>query len=369
MYQNLQGKNKSQTWAICKEPFNIVGIKIKENGKELKGADLKKKNYELRSIGFSEQLELEYLAIVLQEINNNLNQSSGYLGAISDRSKELYFNKQTVGEYLFKQIQENQHTSLKNQVFYRQDYLDEFEQIWTIQSKFHKELTNELKEEIRDVIIFYQRKLKSQKGLLSFCQFESWEIDKKDEKGNVIINKITGLPKKQRIGRRVISKSSPLFQETKIWQNINNLEFKRKDGLKSDLFNQDVQDTYVLDEDDRNLLFEELNLRGNLSESQVLKVLKLKSKEWKTNYSQGLEGNRTNQALYNIYQEIADREGYGFDWAKKSAIEIKEELKAVFSEIGINTKILDFKANLEGEDFDKQPAYQLWHFNLWKFGS
>ncbi len=362
LYKNLKGKNKKQTWAICQELFNLVGIKIKDkNNKELKGAELKKKHYELRAKGFAEKLEPELLVVVLQEINNNLNQSSGYLGAISDRSKELYFNKETIGEYLWRQIKNNCHTSLKNQVFYRQDYLDEFEQIWETQSKYHQVLTSELKEHIRDVIIFYQRKLKSQKSLLGFCQFESWEIDKKDEQGNIIINKVTGLPKKQRVGKRVVPKSSPLFQEFKIWQNINNLEFKRQDGLKKDLFNQEVQDTFVLADEDRKLLFEELNLRGNLKESEILKIFGLKPKEWKTNFSAGLEGNRTNQSLYNVYHEIADREGYGFDWAKKSAKEIKEELKAVFLSIGINTEVLDFNANLRGQDFDKQTAYELWH--------
>jgi len=97
----------------------------------------------------------------LVEINNSLNQSSGYLGAISDRSKKLYFNNLTVGEYLYKQLKKNPHTSLKNQVFYRQDYWDEFEQIWNVQSQFYPNvLTSELKERLRDVVIFYQRKLK-----------------------------------------------------------------------------------------------------------------------------------------------------------------------------------------------------------------
>ncbi|PID92895.1 MAG: type II CRISPR RNA-guided endonuclease Cas9 [Bacteroidetes bacterium] len=362
LYERLQGKNKTQTWAICKEPFQLVGIKIKENGKELKGGDLKKKHYELRSKGLSELLDLELLAIVLQEINNNLNQSSGYLGAISDRSKELYFRKETVGEYLWKQVKEDRHTSLKNQVFYRQDYLDEFEQIWNTQASYHKELTDDLKEEIRDVIIFYQRKLKSQKGLLAFCQFESWEVDKRDKAGNRIINKLTGQPKKQRIGRRVVPKSSPLFQEFKIWQAINNLAFQRKDSVKKrGLGNQDGEGSYILGNVERTLLFEELNLRGKFSEKQVLKVLGLSSKEWKTNYPEGLEGNRTNQALYEVYQSIAEQEGYGFDWARKSANEIKEELKAIFSATGINAAILDFDANVEGEEFDKQPAYALWH--------
>ena len=64
---------------------------------------------------------------------------------------------------MYAQLQENRHNSLKNKVFYRQDYLDEFERIWETQASFHKELTDELKKQIRDVVIFYQRKLKSQK--------------------------------------------------------------------------------------------------------------------------------------------------------------------------------------------------------------
>ncbi|HBL80040.1 MAG TPA: hypothetical protein DDZ79_09010, partial [Aequorivita sp.] len=78
---------------------------------------------------------------------------------ISDRSKVLYLNKLTVGEYQYQQIAANPHVSLKNQVFYRQDYLDEFEQVWETQAKYHYKLTPKLKEEIRDTIIFYQRPL------------------------------------------------------------------------------------------------------------------------------------------------------------------------------------------------------------------
>ena len=46
----------------------------------------------------------------------------------------------------------NPNGSLKSKVFYRQDYLDEFERIWETQAGFHKELTLELKKEIRDII-------------------------------------------------------------------------------------------------------------------------------------------------------------------------------------------------------------------------
>jgi len=319
LYKELQGKGKKQTWAICKGPFNIVGEK-----RTTKGADLKKENYKWRARGLSEQLNLEQLAVVLQEINNNLNNSSGYLGAISDRSKELYFNKETVGENLYKQIQNNLHTSLKNQVFYRQDYLDEFEQIWETQTKYYSELTTKLKEEIRDIVIFYQRKLKSQKHLISNCEFEKHH--------------------------KAIPKSSPLFQEFKIWQNLNNLEFKHKE----------TKEKQKLDDDSRNLLFEELNLRGNLKASAILKLLKLDAKKWLLNFKE-IEGNRTNEALYKIYQKIADFEGYGFDWSKKTTSEIKEELNAIFPEIGISNEILNFNSELSGNDFDKQEGYRLWH--------
>ena len=329
LYKELQGKNKGATWAICQKPFNIVGIKL-----EGKAQEQKLKRYELRVLGLTEKLDFEYLAIVLQEINNDSNKSSGYLGAISDRSKELYFSKITVGQYLYNQIKENPRTSLKNQVFYRQDYLDEFEQIWEVQAKYHPVLTNELKNEIRDVIIFYQRRLKSQKHLISNCQFEK--------------------------NHKAVPKSSPLFQEFKIWQNLNNLQFKRINGKSNDLFNQDVETDYVLDEETKQLLFGELNIRGDLKANEILKFLDKKSKDWKCNFDK-IEGNRTNQALYAIYKEIAETEGYGFDWSKKSAEDVKEELKAIFPEIGINPSILEFDANKESSSFDKQDSYLLWH--------
>ncbi|UMB59232.1 type II CRISPR RNA-guided endonuclease Cas9 [Lutibacter sp. A80] len=341
LFLELQGKNKGATWKICEIPFNIVGIKLDGTAKEQK---LKK--YQLRAESLQSKISLEHLAIVLQEINNELNKSSGYLGAISDRSKELYFNKLTVGEYLYKQIKENPHTSLKNQVFYRQDYLDEFEQIWEVQARYHSILTADLKEEIRDIIIFYQRKLKSQKGLLSFCQFESKEQE--------YIDALTGKTKKRTIGPKVISKSSPLFQEFKIWQNLNNLEFKPKKNLENN------KEKFVLDEETNQLLFEELNIRGDLKANEVLKFLGKKPSEWKCNFEK-IEGNRTNQALYNVYQQICEIEGYGFDWNKKTAIEIKDELKVVFPQIGIKSTILDFDTTVEGIDFDKQDSYQLWH--------
>ncbi|AUS05054.1 type II CRISPR RNA-guided endonuclease Cas9 [Pseudotamlana carrageenivorans] len=342
LFQNLEGKSKNQTWAICKEPFKITGITQKGSASQKK---LEK--YKWRSEALESKVDLEILAIVFQEINNDLNKSSGYLGAIGDRSKKLYFNKITVGQYLYRQIELNRHTSLKNQVFYRQDYLDEFEQIWETQAKYHTELTPSLKEELRDIIIFYQRKLKSQKGLISICEFEQKTIEVTVE------DKV----KKKTIGPRVVPKSSPVFQEFKIWQVLNNLSFTPIKETPTDLFKKEFPEE-VLTLDQKKLIFEELNTRGKLKNTDILKLLKLKTKDWKCNF-ESIEGNNTNQAIYNVLQQISENEGHGFDWNKKNASEIKEELKATLPEIGVNPNILDFDIN--ADNFEQQASYQLWH--------
>ncbi len=344
LLHEIEDKNKGQTYKILEEPWGLKGFRMSGNKEEQR---LEK--YKWRSQAFTEKLELEKLTIVLQEINGELTKSSGYLGAISDRSKKLYFNKITVGEYLYNQIEKNPHTSLKNQIFYRQDYLDEFEQIWETQAKYYPEILSiQLKEEIRDVVIFYQRKLKSQKGLISFCQFESKEEE--------YFDKITGKTKIRTIGQRVAPRSSPVFQEFKIWQNLNNLVFENEKS-------NEIIEVRSLDDNVRGEIFEELNIRGDLSPKDLLKVISkhlviVKISDWKCNFEK-IQGNTTNKALFNVYQNIAATEGYGFDWAKKPAKEVIEELEAIFPEIGINKEILYFDSNCK--EFDKQPSYQLWH--------
>lgn len=349
LYKELQGKNKNATWAILKEPFSLVGIK--QTGTM---QDKKVEKYLWRCEAIKKQLDFESLAVIFQEINSNLNNSSGYLGAISDRSKELYFNRQTVGEYLYHQLKVNPHAKLKNQVFYRQDYLDEFEKIWKIQSQYHLELTQKLKEDVRDIVIFYQRKLKSQKGLISICEFENREIEITEN----------GKTKKKTVGLKVAPKSSPLFQEFKIWQVLNNLVFQ----------NIETKELFPFDLETKESIFNEVNIKGNLSAKNVLDLMGYSGKEWKTNFK-NIEGNRTNENLYTTFLKIIANEGIEFpkefklsidDDIKVSKIDvssekIKEFIKENFLKLGINISILDFKPELDGKDFEKQESYQLWH--------
>ncbi|GIM60035.1 CRISPR-associated endonuclease Cas9 [Capnocytophaga canis] len=368
-YAQLKGKGQRATSALFLTKYQIYTAENKGSRE-----DKKLQAYQWRVDALSKELTREQLAFVITEINNNLNNSSGYLGAISDRSKELYFNNETVGEYLWKQIAANPHTSLKNQVFYRQDYLDEFEQIWNTQAQFYPQiLTDELKKELRDVVIFYQRKLKSQKSLVSFCEFENKEIEIKNEDGTST---------KKVIGLKVAPKSSPLFQEFKIWQNLNNVLIRKK-GSKTKKVAKNQQAVLFeeektiseLDLEAKQVLFNELNLKGNLKADYCLEILGYSPKEWEMNYSV-LEGNRTNKALYEAYLKITDLEGYDaknylkvklnkdeveLDDLKVPASEIKDMVQAIFKEAGINRDILHFNAELDGKDFENQASYQLWH--------
>ncbi len=337
--EEIQGKNKSQTWAILATRFEEVGTRIVGLKRTTKGRDQKRENYQWRVDALSKQMDIESLVIVLQEINGEIHSSSGYLGAISDRSKALFFNKQTVGQYLMTLLDNDPHVSLKNMVFYRQDYLDEFERIWETQAQFHPKLTLELKREIRDTVIFYQRRLKSQKSLISFCEFESTKRD-------VVMD---GKTKTITIGSRVIPRSSPLFQEFKVWQTLNNLEVIVKED----------HSRHPLTEEEKALLAEELSVRRKLSDREILKLLYDKPSTLSLNYEE-VEGNTTSAAFYEAYSQLLDLSGHEpIDFKKSSATDIKRKVREVFSSLGWNTDILSFDPT--NEKLDNEPYYKLWH--------
>ncbi|MFC2655306.1 MAG: type II CRISPR RNA-guided endonuclease Cas9, partial [Segatella salivae] len=205
--RQLEAKTKTSTSKIFLGKYGIYSA-------DLKGLDRKLQPVKWRVEALRQQVDKDVLAFVISDLKGQIVNTSGLLGAISGRSKELYFNKQTIGQYLWASLKENPHVSVKNQPFYRQDYIDEFEKIWETQASFHKELTPELKQEIRDVIIFYQRPLKSKKGLISVCELEQRKV-------KVTID---GKEKEITIGPKVAPKSSPMFQEFRIWHNLNNIQ-------------------------------------------------------------------------------------------------------------------------------------------------
>lgn len=350
-YEELQGKNDKQTWAICAKHWQVSGtLNLKRTRAD------EERRYQWRVQALGQEIGLEELTIVLQKINQQINGASGYLGAISDRSKELSIKHITVGQYLMRLLRENPNTSLKNRVFYRQDYLDEFERIWETQRAFHPELTEDLKHEVRDIAIFYQRPLRSQKGLVNYCELESHE-------GEVNVN---GKTQTVTMGLRACPKSSPLFQDFKVWQRINDLRITGKVLKKTELtlFGEEETLEYgtrPLNEEERTLLAQELSYKESLTSKEIITMLAPLVKVEKLNFPR-IEGNHTLCNIYKVYGDIVYRSGHGeHNFSKMHYAEVMDVLNSVFHTLGISTSILSFDSTLEGKDFERQPLFRLWH--------
>src|SRR5690606_4966507 len=148
-----------------------------------------------------------------------------------------------------------------------------------------------------------------------------------------------------------------------IWQILNNIELKNAEGKR------------YLDDDEKQILFDEVNLKGKITGAKSLQILGQKSKGVKINY-ENIEGNKTNQVLYDAYLKILYLEGYDvLDLLKVksnkdevtlsdldvSADSIKEMVRSIFETLGIDVSILEFNAELDGKAFEQQKSYQLWH--------
>lgn len=335
--EELRGKGDKATWAILKEPWSLTGLK-RANSKK---SEQDRETLEWRKMALYKQMGLEELAVVLSSVNRQIASASGYLGLISDRSKELQLGNLTVGQYLMKQLEANPNASLKNQVFYRQDYMDEFDRLWETQSGYHSELTEELRKSVRDETIFYQRPLKSQKGLISLCEFENRQIEVE----------LDGIKKKKTIGLRVCPKSSPLFQEFKVRQVLNNLTVYSPTSSPT---------SRKLTEKERRLLFNELLLVDKLTKRDALKILfGRESSEYDLNYKE-IEGDRTMSALFRAYGKILEDNDIhvGNSLTPESKLERYAE---AFAGLGIDGSLLHFDSSLEGQELERQGVYRLWH--------
>lgn len=172
-------------------------------------------------------------------------------------------NGGTVGAYFYQNFYETQKEKrIRNQVVNRSWYEDELNKILDIQFEYHKQffeqlnieeitkvafkdyqpiLNDILKKEgireqlkclIKDKIIFFQRPWQQAKNK-GQCPFEKIKVKKE--------RTIKGTGKKEiideYIGRTVIPRSHPLFQDFKIWQQINNVRvYLKLPGTKIDLF-------------------------------------------------------------------------------------------------------------------------------------
>ena len=334
LYDEIKGKSRKVVSAIFWKKYNFYTAENKNDRKSKKIQALK-----WRVEALSKEKSNEIVAYVIADINDEIAKSSGYLGKISDNSKELYFNDITVGQYLYKQVSDNPNARLKNQVFYRKDYEEEFDRIWEEQSKHHKQLTPELKKKLKQSVIFYQRPLKSQKGLIRVCELEGKKIEiEKNGKLKTVL-----------MGPKVCPKSSLLFQEFRIWQKLNDVVVE----------NRSLRINSLLTKEEKELLFKVLTIKPELSGKDILKVIGKKEAEINMNR---IVGNKTNASLFEAYQKILDASGHGDpDFSEKTYEEKLEMVERVFKALNINTSILQFDSEKKGQELEQQPMNRLWH--------
>jgi len=276
-------------------------------------------------------------------------EKEGYVAQVKGRYQALKEKGQTIGQHFAEELRANQQTAprggvyytyrIKEQVYPREAYLEEYNRIMAVQREFYPEpLTDELIRRIRDRIIFYQRPLKSCKQLVSTCEFEKKERVvqvkriNKDGVEELVERTIT-------IGPKVAPKSSPIFQVCKVWESIQNIRLYYPDGTER-----------VLEQEEKQKPFDYLQKNDKLNLTTLRKVLKIKPKEklWCDKLlEKGIAGNTTLAILRKALKGYEQYEGLlRFD------LTIRDGHKA--DEDGVIRPIVD-------ESYQNEPLYKLWH--------
>ncbi|WP_407498023.1 type II CRISPR RNA-guided endonuclease Cas9 [Elizabethkingia anophelis] len=272
---------------------------------------------------------------------------SDYVQAVKGRYDQLKDRKQTIGQYFYDELYNahinNSYFRIKEEVYPREAYIEEFDTIISAQREKHDFLTDEVVHQLRNEIIYFQRKLKSQKGLVSICEFEGFEktiFDKEKNKNKVVF-----------VGPKVAPKTSPLFQLCRIWEVVNTitLKIKNPEGSKYKWGEK------IPDIKEKEILADYLFKNESLSFSKLLEILELKKENVYVNKQilKGIKGNETYSALHSI---LGDNELLNFD---VSIMTSNQTALLVDRKTG---EILEERAGLELDaSLEKEPLYQLWH--------
>lgn len=258
------------------------------------------------------------------------------MATVKSRHEKIKELNLTIGQYFYKELSYDPFFKVKENIFPREAYIEEFDAICNTQKQFHPEiLTEEFISKLRNEIIYYQRSLKSQKSLVSVCEFEGFWRTGKDGKEYFV-------------GPKVAPKSSPIYQLSKMWENVNNIKVGSRSG-------GDIE----ISPEQKQAIFNHLDNNEKLTATDLLKILKLDKKNCYVNkqLEKGLMGNITKHAIRQCFGESSkynqlltlnlnivetNRKGYLVD--KKSGEILNEK----------STQHID--SNIENE-----PFYQLWH--------
>ena len=291
-------------------------------------------------------------AIVGDEGEKKKDSNSAYLAGIRANDAKLQDEHKTVGQYFAEQLRQNQSESptggisyrIKDQIFSRQRYIDEYDQIMAAQRVHYPDiLTDEFIRMLRDEVIFMQRPLKSCKHLVSLCEFEKQEkvmrVQQDDGKGGRQL-----VERRVKFGPKVAPKSSPLFQLCRIYEAVNNIRLTRPDGSPRDITPEE-----------RAKIVAHLQSSASLSFAALKKLLKEKAliADQLTSKS-GLKGNSTRVALaaalqpYPQYHDLLNMELE----TRMMTVQLTDE------ETG---EVTEREVAVVTDSYVRQPLYRLWH--------
>lgn len=291
-------------------------------------------------------------AIVGDEGEKKKDSNSAYLAGIRANDEKLQDEHKTVGQYLAEQLRQSQNESptggisyrIKDQIFSRQRYIDEYDQIMAAQRVHYPDiLTDEFIRMLRDEVIFMQRPLKSCKHLVSLCEFEKQEkvmrVQQDDGKGGRQL-----VERKVKFGPKVAPKSSPLFQLCRIYEAVNNIRLTRPDGSPRDITPEE-----------RAKIVAHLQSSASLSFAALKKLLKEKAliADQLTTKS-GLKGNSTRVALaaalqpYPQYHHLLD-------------MELETRIMTVQLTDEETGEVTEREVAVVTDSYIRQPLYRLWH--------
>lgn len=330
----------------------LVKILVKHN--MMPGEDLiklpKMDLWELRSRAVTEKITLQELGRLMLLLNQKRGYKSArsdsnldkkdteYVATVKGRHETIKELGVTIGQYFYNELKSNEFFRIKENVFPREAYIEEFDAICKTQQGYHSELTDELIKTIRDQVIYYQRELKSQKGLVATCEFEGFQVTKNG--------------KEYFAGPKVAHRSSPLFQVTKIWESINNLRIRTKTGDEIYLTPEERQQLFDYLNENEKLTFKKMCSLFSWDESDLYVDRKL--------YNTGLQGNITRFVIGKLLKESPDKEQLlKFDL---KIVEDSENQTFLFSKK--TGEILEgSETNVKHIDkaIEQEPLFRLWH--------
>lgn len=216
----------------------------------------------------------------------------------------------TPGAYFWQRLLNQPHYRVKQNLVLRDKYIHEYDRIMQQQIAHHPVLddsmvykalvkriipnnvveqnkwkTGNLAKFVHNYIVYYQRPLKSQRGLLDTCRREE-PYKEYDSEGNLTVNRPAF----------VMPISAPLFQEFRVWQDLGHLGFKNEVGI-----------TTLLTNSEKEKLYQQLRSGGELTQASIYKLLekdKKKYPELNRPDDKPLLGNKTLNLLKKVLSKV-----------------------------------------------------------------